>query len=428
MTDKIKNTIQAYNMLGEGERVLVALSGGADSVSLAHSLKSLGYSVFCVHVNHNLRGRESDADEAFCREFCQKFDITLFVESVSVKEYAEKSGLSLEESARHLRYEALNKHANGCKIATAHTANDSFETALFNLVRGTGVSGIGIPPTRENIIRPLISCERSEIEAYIKENELSFVTDSTNYEEFCSRNIIRLSVIPQLLRLNPSLFKTFATTQNAFLEASQFITQEAKKALENAKEGENYQFDDTLPEAVLSQSVSLMLKEQGIEPSFDKITAVKSLLHQNGKINLKKGVYLSSCEGKITFEKEFAKPSEVKTNFVETVQFGSKTIKFTKISQFNISSYNNEELKYHLDAEKLNGEFVIRTYQGNETIRLPRRGFTSTIKKLLSPKNRKESAIISDSIGAVFVEGVGVSERVCCTHETVTAVRIDITD
>lgn len=238
MLDKIASTILKYNMLVPGERVCVGLSGGADSVSLLFALKELGYKVFAVHVNHNLRGEESKRDENFCRSLCEKQGIELFVESVDVRGYCQENKLSCEEGARTLRYSAIDKHLNGCKLATAHNLNDCFETTLFNLVRGCGVNGLkGIPPVRGEIIRPLIAVTREEIEAYLAARCLEYVTDSTNLQDDCSRNILRLNVVPQLLRINPSLYKTYLKTLNVFEASDEYIRAQADEALEKAESG-----------------------------------------------------------------------------------------------------------------------------------------------------------------------------------------------
>lgn len=138
-------TIRRYDMLRPGETVLAALSGGADSVSLLLVLQSLGYEVRAFHLNHCLRGAESDRDEAFCRALCEKRGVPLTVVRVDIA--ALSQGKAVEETARRERYAQLEKAADGCKIATAHTADDNLETVLFHLVRGSGARGLaGIPP------------------------------------------------------------------------------------------------------------------------------------------------------------------------------------------------------------------------------------------------------------------------------------------
>ena len=147
MLDTVKRTIFDYMMLETGENVLVALSGGADSAALLLSLRELGYPVRAFHLNHCLRGAESDRDEAFCRRLCEKLGVELTVERVDIAAAAGDS--AVEETARRIRYARLEHAAHGAKIAVAHNADDNLETMLFHLVRGTGAKGLmGIPPVR----------------------------------------------------------------------------------------------------------------------------------------------------------------------------------------------------------------------------------------------------------------------------------------
>lgn len=441
MTDKVKAAIARYEMLEDGERVLVALSGGADSTALLLIFKELGYKVFAVHVNHNLRGEESLSDEMFCRRLCERLGIELYVESVDVKGYCEEKKCSLELGARELRYEALYKHADGSKIATAHTLSDALETAVFNLSRGCGIKGLtSIPPVRGNIIRPLINCTREEIEAYLSEKGQSFVTDSSNLEPDCSRNIIRLNVIPELKKINPGLMKSFAGTLETMREADAYIEKKARELI--GDQTDIYDFSKAPDDAVLSRALSTVLQSGGVEPSFERITAAKELIRSGGRINLKKGVYLRASSGKLCFEYEnHEEPLEMTVTLRENVTFGEKTLApkklsnniytlktlvVTKISPFDISAFNKSELRYLIDESKIGGPYTLRHCSGNETIRLPNRGFTSTVKKLLTSDERRDSIVIADDSGAVFVEGVGVSERVCCGSETVSAVKIEI--
>ncbi len=432
MLDKIASTILKYNMLAPGERVCVGLSGGADSVSLLFSLKELGYEVFAVHVNHNLRGDESRRDEDFCRSLCKNHGIELFVESVNVRDYCRENRLSCEEGARILRYRAISKHQNGSKLATAHNLNDCFETTIFNLVRGCGINGLkGIPPVRGEIIRPLISVTRAEIEEYLAKSGLEYVTDSTNLRDDCARNILRLNVVPQLLRINPSLYKTYAKSLSVFEESEEYLRGQADKALEMAESGNAYDFSLIEDAAIRSLAVERLLRKNGIEPSFEKIERLLELLQTGGRINIAKDVYVRAESGRISFETPQKNQTPVRTDLRGAVRFGGKTVEFTEISQFDISYYNKHQLKWLIDSDKLAGNAVIRSYSGNERIRLAGRGFASTVKKLLAgipPSERKSVAVLADDVGAVWVEGFGTDERVCCTQETVNAVKISVTD
>ncbi len=430
MLNKVTKTIQDNAMLTAGETVCVALSGGADSVCLALVLKKLGYNVFCVHVNHNLRGEESLRDEAFCVQFCKAQNLALFVESVDVKAYCAENKCSVEEGARHLRYQALNKHCNGKKLATAHNLNDCLETTLFNLTRGCGIKGLlGIPPKRDNIIRPLLSITREEIESYLSNVGQPFVTDSTNLTDDCSRNIIRHNVLPQLLKLNGGLYKTYESELSVWREAEEHLNALAHSSLESSRTVGGYDLSDIKDEAVLSRTVSLILSENGISPNFERVCAVKDIISNGGKINIQKQVYISSHSGKLTVtDSALNGKLFVECTLSGEIAVGGKKAVITQLSSFDISSYNKNSLKWLLDADKLIGQTAIRSYNGNEKIKLFGNGFTSVVKKLFAkipPNERNSRLVVSDECGAVFVEGFGVAERACVTPQTTCAIRIE---
>ena len=208
---KVKETVSRYKMIPKGSRVLVAVSGGADSMSLLNWLfENRGLykaEIFAAHFNHGLRGEESDRDARFVRDFCEEKGIPLETGGADVASYARENGLGTEEAARNLRYGFLEKTAEklGCGlIATAHNSDDNAETVLFNLARGSGMKGIcGIPPVRGNIIRPLLGTTRAEIEEYLELKGIAHVEDSTNALDDYSRNLIRHKVMPVLKEINP---------------------------------------------------------------------------------------------------------------------------------------------------------------------------------------------------------------------------------
>lgn len=420
-------------MLAPGERVCCALSGGADSVSLLLALKELGYTVFAVHVNHQLRGDESQRDEDFCLRLCREQKVELFVERVDVLEYCKMNRLSTEEGARKLRYEAILSHCKASKLATAHNLNDCFETTLFNLVRGCGVGGLkGIPPVRDNIIRPLIGVTREEIEAYLSERNQPYVTDSTNLVDDCSRNILRLNVIPQLQRINPSLFKTYSNSLANFSEAEAYLEEKAGELLSISDDPRVLDLSKAKDDAALSKAIAIFLSRSKIEPSSERVNAVRELLRSGGRINIQKEVYLEAVSGRITLKtaEDLAKnPLFVPHKLKDTAAFGARTVVFTQISQFDISDYNKIDLKYLIDISKIIGETLLRSYRGSEGIRLAGRGFTSTVKKLFSvypSQERLNKLVIADELGAIYAEGFGIDERVACSKETVCAVKIEV--
>lgn len=193
-------------------RILVALSGGADSVALLLALRAQGCTLAAAHLNHCLRASESERDEAFVRELCAKLDVPLTVERADVSVYAAQERCGTEEAARRLRYDFLERTADAVDaayIATAHTADDNLETVLFHLIRGTGARGLaGIPPRRGRIIRPLLQATREDVEAYLAEKRQDYVTDSSNLTDLYTRNRIRHQVVPALREIAPQAAKT----------------------------------------------------------------------------------------------------------------------------------------------------------------------------------------------------------------------------
>lgn len=195
MLQTIQTYIQSHRLLNAEDRVLVALSGGADSVCLLQILRLLGYEVVAAHCNFHLRGTESDRDEQFVRDLCNSLSIDLHITHFATTDYAAAKGISLEMAARELRYEWFEQLRTECgcvAIAVAHHMNDQAETLLLNLKRGTGVSGLGgMRPKNGMIIRPLLAITRRQIELYCQTNHWEYVTDSTNSDTEIRRNAIR---------------------------------------------------------------------------------------------------------------------------------------------------------------------------------------------------------------------------------------------
>ena len=231
MNKKALASIKKYNMIEKGDTVASCLSGGADSMALFHFLcsnrEAFGIKVIALHVNHGLR-EESEDEERFVKEYCEKLGVECVVKRLGMTRRQKPRGESTETWRRNLRYEFFFEQAEkyGAKLATAHTLSDRTETVLFNTTRGTGLKGlIGIPPVRDNIIRPLIDCTRADIESYCAENGIEFVTDKTNFEDIYSRNKIRLNVIPRLKKINPNFEGAIANLSRETEEIYTFLTQ-----------------------------------------------------------------------------------------------------------------------------------------------------------------------------------------------------------
>ncbi len=240
MVHKVEKYIKKHNLLPVGAKVLVALSGGADSVALLHTLLKLGHHCEAIHCNFHLRGDESNRDEEFVRQLCTKTNVTLTTVHFDTAAYAREKGLSIEMAAREQRYEAFEKNRASIKadaIAVAHHRDDSAETLLLNLIRGTGIKGLkGIQPKNGRIIRPLLCVNRSEILDYLSWRGEDFVTDSTNLSNDYTRNKIRNEIIPLMSGINPSVLESIAATAQRISEAEELYSQAVKEAIARVKE------------------------------------------------------------------------------------------------------------------------------------------------------------------------------------------------
>ena len=285
----MKNTIKKYNMLSSGDCVLVGLSGGADSVALLHWLKELEgelkITVCAAHFNHCLRGQESDRDEEFSKNLCQSLNVPFVSEKGDVPNEAKKTHETVEECARHLRYDFFERAAKslGCnKIATAHNSDDNTETVLLNLTRGTGTKGLrGIPPVRGNIIRPLIETSRDEIEVYIRANNLEHITDSSNLTDDYTRNLLRHNVIPVLKGINPNLNATVGRMSELISCDEEALDSLAKDFVSKEFDGKSLPIKPLrkLPYAVKSRVIRLICPKKLSKTHVD---AVLKLIENGG--------------------------------------------------------------------------------------------------------------------------------------------------
>lgn len=227
MWSKVLRFISDHKLLNNNGLYIVALSGGADSVALLTLLASHGYRLHVAHCNFHLRGSESDRDEAFCVDLCQRLDIPLHRAHFDTLSYAQLHKVSVEMAARELRYRWFYQLCTDIKadgICVAHHRDDSVETVLLNLLRGTGLRGLtGIQPRNGLLLRPLLCVSRADIENYLAEHKQSYVTDSTNLEDDALRNKLRLHVLPLLKTLNPDIVACIQHTAENVAEAQKML-------------------------------------------------------------------------------------------------------------------------------------------------------------------------------------------------------------
>ena len=227
MLNNFQNHINQNLSFLNKSRLLIAISGGLDSVVLTHLCHQLKLNIALAHCNFNLRGDESDGDEEFVLQLAEDLDLEVFIESFETEDYAKTYKLSTQMAARELRYnwfEELAEQLNFDFILTAHHADDNLETFLINLSRGTGLDGLmGIPEVNNKIVRPLLTFSREDIETYAKTNKLTWREDSSNASNKYLRNKLRHDVIPVLKEINPFLLQNFESTQNHLQDSKQII-------------------------------------------------------------------------------------------------------------------------------------------------------------------------------------------------------------
>ena len=339
MKKQVLKTIKEFSLLDNRvKNVTVALSGGADSMSLLYCLlelkDELGITVNAAHLNHLIRGDEAFRDEEFVKEECHKLGVELFLKRVDVPKLASDSGKSLELTAREVRY-AFFEEINTGVVATAHNADDNLETVIFNLTRGSAIDGLcGIPPKRDIFIRPLILTTRKEIEEYCAFKNIEYVTDSTNLEDCYTRNKIRHNVIPILKEINSNVSQTVLRTGKSLREISADINLKAKEYLENnlLSENELSVVDlKTLPFSVGKQIIKYFIENADDSISLENIhieEAYKKAL-TGGKIGLPKGYSLTFSKGKGVLKKGI-----VSKEFSVEIE---KTQKITAITKKNFT-------------------------------------------------------------------------------------------
>ena len=239
MINKVFETITKFKLIQDGDKIVLGVSGGPDSICMLDILNQLKndkikFDIIVAHINHQIR-EEANQDEKYVQNYCKKNNIKFCVQRIDVKKYANNNKIGLEEAGRKLRYiffDEVMKLNNGNKIAIAHNKNDKIETIIMNEIRGCGLSGLkGIEPMRNNqIIRPLIECERIEIEKYCEENNLNPRIDKTNFINDCTRNKIRNIVLPYVVKeFNPNIVKTLDRLYEVVSETENYLQKQVEK-------------------------------------------------------------------------------------------------------------------------------------------------------------------------------------------------------
>lgn len=443
MINKVINTMRENDMFNAGDKVVVAVSGGPDSICLLHLLyilkEELAIKLVAAHINHCLRGEEADKDEAYVKDFCKSLGIECYVKREDVNRIAKERGISSEMAGREVRYnffkEVLN-NIEGNKIALAHNANDQAETVLMRMFRGTGLEGLtGIKAVRDGIyVRPILSISRKEIEAYCEENKLNPRIDKTNLENIYTRNKIRLEMIPYIEKnFNPDIVQVLNRLAHTIKNDNDYITQVSlEKFRKYCKKEENRIVisEEIFMEhdALSTRVIRMALKEvSGSLYNFEKDHIYDIINIQRGStgkvIMLPNGIRVLNNYGKINLyiiegEEEGKNEIEYKLmpnskNKLKDMGLNISLKVINNKDEFNLAE--NKLVKY-FDYDKINGDIKLRFRRnGDKFSPLGMKG-SKKLKDLFIdlkiPKDRRDNiplVVFGNEIG--WIVGYRVSDK-----------------
>lgn len=364
--------IKAENLFDKNEHLLLAISGGLDSVVLAHLLNQNNFRFSLAHMNFQLRGEDSNKDEEFVRELAKRLGVKVYIEKVEIDENAG----STQIQARELRYawfdELIEKHCFD-KLLTAHHANDLLETALLNLSRGTGIKGLrSILPLQNGIARPLLFAEKSELKQYAKENSIEWREDISNASDHYTRNKIRQYVIPKMLELNPNLISGFQQTALRLRATEEAWAEKLREISENYFQfkNKNIEIDKSLlenPHSIVY--LSELLSAYGFTlpqlQSFDYNRTGAQLLSSSNVLSIDRNKILITELSDQDILKFFPKQIEIDESSIKT-PFGNLNFEFIRKKELKFE--NNHNVAF-IDYKSLKEPLVIDLWQEGDKIR-----------------------------------------------------------
>lgn len=436
--------VQQYSLFRQGDRIAIGVSGGADSVALLRFLAARReenqWDLVVCHIHHGLRGEEADRDERFVGALAEHLGLSYAVRHIDAARLALEDHISVEEAGRNARYAFLAETAGeGGYIATAHTLDDTIETVLMNLIRGTGLHGLcGIPRTRGNIIRPLLDVTRAEVEEYLARLGQPYCTDSTNLTDNYTRNRIRHEILPQLRTLNPNFSGAMARMLpqlTAQWEMTETLANEAAQQLQGACGALSRQGLLALPQPICDRLLLRLLEQNHLPVSATALERMRKILQTGGKLDVAKRAWYFVAEGDsaalIYQPPEGILPLPVSWPVGEEsliFPFGAqKKVKLTlcnKIVAKQFEKFNISLLKNSVDCDKIIGNSVLRTRRPGDCIHTGKTGqkprplgeawAAAGIPAWLRPT----LLVLADEAGLLWAEGLGSTHRAAVTEKT----------
>ncbi len=442
MLHKVKAFIDSQALFSTSDRIIVAISGGKDSISLAHILKHLGYSIALAHCNFHLRNSESDEDETFVKQWAKQEQLPLFVKHFNTKKYAEQHKISIQEAARELRYnwfEELRTQEQFNYIATAHHQQDVIETFFINLIRGTGIEGLcSIKAQNQYIVRPLLNSSLEEIIQYIKKHHLTYRHDSSNASTKYLRNKIRHQLMPQFRDISPQFDTTMIKNIERLNQVNTIYkteTQQTVNALcEKTEEGLFININKLKTLKTPFVYLYELLKDYGFNSSIIKDIS-NSLDSESGKIFI-------SPNYRLLKDRELLILTAQNTNQPDSnikIELTDKEIKapiHLKIQQQATNSplfkiEKKAEMAY-LDLEQLHFPLTLRKWKKGDTISpLGMRNKSKKISDILIdlkiPRSQKENIYVLESKDEiVWLVGIRISELFKINENTQNAFILEV--
>lgn len=421
MITEILDTVKKYDMLSKGDSVLIALSGGADSILLAHFLLQIkeeyALDLIAAHVEHGIRGEESMEDAAFCEEFCKKNGIPFKILHIDAPKEAKHFKMGVEEYSRKARY-AFFDTIDCDKIATAHNLSDSIETLLFRMARGTSLKGMcGIPPKRGKIIRPLIGLSSSEIRAYLNRNKIPFRIDSTNHDDGYSRNYIRNQILPLMNNLNAQFEKHTSRLLESIQRDEDFLEKHTDRIYNGLFSDHKLIIDrfNKLSASEKYRVIARWLNENHLPVNDNVISGVLALSVSNSRFQICGNVYAVSAAGSIRIADIHENNGEICFKVSENV---------ISVKEFlNKCEFHNKPFDFYCDCDKIVGNVVVRSRKAGDEISIQGRNCTKNLKKYFNelhipPEIRNSIPVIADDNGIIGIAGYAVSQRAAVDSNT----------
>lgn len=462
LLDKIKNTLTRHQMLAPGNRVLIGISGGPDSVALfrcMHDLKEdLHIELVLGHLNHCARGEESERDARFVRQLGETFNTQTFIEAIDVPAEQTLSKSSFQETARNIRLEYMDqlmRQTGADKIALGHTANDQAETVLMNFLRGSGPKGLaGMQPVRQPYIRPLFDCTRAEVMEYLNNNQIDFCVDASNDKKDYLRNRVRLELIPFLRdNYNPEITENLFETASIFQEENEWMNSLAAKEFERSvTSGESGEALEIAIETF--QPLPLALKRrlarkclESVKGDLRKITfrhvqSVLRLVHESQKgkqIDLPGCIQVSCMGDRVLFKRIPALDSSI-VNTVDCelsaaegplnvpgqtwIERSEVTLEARILDAVSVEMYSAETHQAYLDYDKIGGEIRVRFFQPGDRIEPLGMAGTKKVKSIFIdekvPQEKRSFIPILTTVenDIIWVYGTRISHSYRVTADT----------